>query len=474
MAKKPKAFVIIPYSEPYQHLYEQVIKNVLNALNFDCVRADEIQQSSSIIENIERSINTSDLIIAEVSEKNQNVYFELGLAWRLNKEIILLVQKEKKIPTDTRLYNHLVYDKTDLALFESKLRSWITDTDIYFQLHLDAKERRKVLYRGDVLENIFDATFYFKSNTFKVKDKIVHRTKSGPYIGGNNLYETEDAAERWKTLCDDPEYEGHKSSFNFINSIKSEIIASLGDDIIRTSPDFISLGPGAGYKDSVLLRELLRQMRKKKISEGMYYYPYDISLEMLSLAIKQITTYSSIRNNVKVKAINSDFSNIFEFRPVFNYRKEPNIFFLLGNTLGNTSREKEALVRMYDTMRNKDFLILELRLHSGEVEDLGGDETIRKRFIFSPLERIGVQYEPNNLNLIEDTSISQIDQTKTAKWVYSDAKLPNIGIQKDITILIVNYYNKEKLKQAILDINFTIVSEWSNNSTVVFSLQKNL
>ena len=86
---KPEAFVIMPYKEPYEEIYSKVVQNVLRQCGFDSIRADKIQRSTPFSNDIENHIRSADLVIAEVSNGNLNVYYELGLAKALNKEVIM-------------------------------------------------------------------------------------------------------------------------------------------------------------------------------------------------------------------------------------------------------------------------------------------------------------------------------------------------------------------------------------------------
>ncbi len=82
---KPEAFVIIPYKEPFNQIYSQIVKTVLDKCGFRVIRADEIASSSPFQADIEKTITTSDLIIADVTGYNLNVYYELGMAYGMKK-----------------------------------------------------------------------------------------------------------------------------------------------------------------------------------------------------------------------------------------------------------------------------------------------------------------------------------------------------------------------------------------------------
>ncbi len=108
----PRLFVIMPFSEPYDTLYREVIHPVASNLQFKVVRVDEIPGPGIILQDIQRQIEDSEAVVAEISTQNPNVFYELGYAHALRKPAILLVRGEevKTMPFDVRSYRAIVYD----------------------------------------------------------------------------------------------------------------------------------------------------------------------------------------------------------------------------------------------------------------------------------------------------------------------------------------------------------------------------
>ena len=105
----PIGFIIMPFSSEYDDLYHLGIREVINDFGASCERADEMQFTGGIIQKILHSIQTCDFIIAEISEQNPNVYYEIGYAHAINKPVILLTKNVTNTPFDVRGYNHLIY-----------------------------------------------------------------------------------------------------------------------------------------------------------------------------------------------------------------------------------------------------------------------------------------------------------------------------------------------------------------------------
>jgi hypothetical protein len=88
----------------------------------------------TILQRIYNQIAKADLIVADMTTRNPNVFYEVGYAHALGKPVILLTQEADDIPFDLKHYPHIIYGKsisTLLAALESRVR-W----------HLDNKEDR--------------------------------------------------------------------------------------------------------------------------------------------------------------------------------------------------------------------------------------------------------------------------------------------------------------------------------------------
>ncbi|MBX9791111.1 MAG: DUF1080 domain-containing protein [Pirellulales bacterium] len=107
-----RAFVIMPFKEPFDSLYRDVIKPVADAADdVEVLRADDIKGPGLILDDIRRQIDESHLVVAEISEWNPNVFYELGHAHAIGKPTILLVRDDylPKLPFDVRGYRAIVY-----------------------------------------------------------------------------------------------------------------------------------------------------------------------------------------------------------------------------------------------------------------------------------------------------------------------------------------------------------------------------
>ena len=112
MSPKPFCFVLMPFDEKYNDIYRFGIKNTAEQEGYHTERVDEQFYIESMLEQIYQQIEKADLIIADMTGKNPNVFYEVGYAHAKNKECILLTQSPDDIPFDLKHHFHVIYDGT--------------------------------------------------------------------------------------------------------------------------------------------------------------------------------------------------------------------------------------------------------------------------------------------------------------------------------------------------------------------------
>jgi len=112
-------FVLMPFDSVFDDIYSFGIKQTANKCGFYCERVDEQIFEGSILTRIYNQIEKADIIIADLSNKNPNVFYETGYAHALNKNVILLTQKSEDIPFDLKHYPHIIYKNNIGSLSES-------------------------------------------------------------------------------------------------------------------------------------------------------------------------------------------------------------------------------------------------------------------------------------------------------------------------------------------------------------------
>jgi hypothetical protein len=108
----PKAFIVMEFSQTFDELYAEVIKPLCQSYKIAPVRADERHGPGLILHDIEQQIIESNVVIADVSPLNANVFYEVGYAHALHKPTILLAQRGTKLPFDIAGLRTIFYENT--------------------------------------------------------------------------------------------------------------------------------------------------------------------------------------------------------------------------------------------------------------------------------------------------------------------------------------------------------------------------
>lgn len=104
------AFVLMPFDPSFDDIYQLGIKETASELGIHAERVDEQIYSEGILERIYRQIEVADIIIADMTGQNANVFYEVGYAHAKEKICILLTQNAEDIPFDLRHKRHIIYE----------------------------------------------------------------------------------------------------------------------------------------------------------------------------------------------------------------------------------------------------------------------------------------------------------------------------------------------------------------------------
>lgn len=120
-------FVLMPFKEPFNSYYNQIIKGAVMEAGLDPLRGDEIYGTQAIIRDIWDQIWRAQIIIADVTDKNPNVNYELGLCHALGIPTILITKRIEDVPFDYRHRRSIVYN-TEEAGWDRKLKESLKKT----------------------------------------------------------------------------------------------------------------------------------------------------------------------------------------------------------------------------------------------------------------------------------------------------------------------------------------------------------
>lgn len=106
------AFVLMPFVAELEGVYAEAIKPAVESTGFACYRADDFFTANKIMDDIDEAISQADYIIADLTGRNPNVFYEVGMSHERKKRVILLTQTMEDVPFDLRSWRIIPYEDT--------------------------------------------------------------------------------------------------------------------------------------------------------------------------------------------------------------------------------------------------------------------------------------------------------------------------------------------------------------------------
>jgi hypothetical protein len=122
-------FVLMPFHLELQPVYEDHIKAVAGQLNMSIARADDFFTTHSVVEEVWSAIMQSMFLIADCTNRNPNVFYEIGMAHSIGKPVVLITQNVEDVPFDLRHRRFLKYEYSPRGMrqFESQLMATLVN-----------------------------------------------------------------------------------------------------------------------------------------------------------------------------------------------------------------------------------------------------------------------------------------------------------------------------------------------------------
>lgn len=107
-------FVVMPFGVEFDRIYRYIYQPAIKEAGLEPLRADDIYDNQPIIQDIKQSIQNATLVLADVTGRNANVNYELGIAHGLGKEVIIVTSNQNDVPSDYRHLRYLSYNPTGI------------------------------------------------------------------------------------------------------------------------------------------------------------------------------------------------------------------------------------------------------------------------------------------------------------------------------------------------------------------------
>lgn len=143
MMDQPLCFIIMPFRADLNFFYLYLRRHLQERHGLRVERGDHRILTVPLLEKIREQIIEAKVLIADITGRNPNVFYELGLAHALEKPVILLTQdKAEEVPTDIRHLEFIRYDLGQDAEVLARIDNAIRNVFVqrYRQLYSRARE----------------------------------------------------------------------------------------------------------------------------------------------------------------------------------------------------------------------------------------------------------------------------------------------------------------------------------------------
>lgn len=121
MEKMRKCFVISPIGEEKSEIRiraDQILNHIIDPVAKECgfraIRADKISKPGIITNQVIQHIIDDPLVIADLTDKNPNVFYELAIRHSIRKPLVQIIQKGEDIPFDVSVMRTIPIDHHNL------------------------------------------------------------------------------------------------------------------------------------------------------------------------------------------------------------------------------------------------------------------------------------------------------------------------------------------------------------------------
>jgi hypothetical protein len=104
--------VLMPFKAKLETVYTEHIKGAVERLGLSIRRADELYSPEPFMVKVWQGICAAQLVLADCTEKNANVFYEIGIAHTVGKKVVLITRSEKDIPSDIKHFDYMAYAYT--------------------------------------------------------------------------------------------------------------------------------------------------------------------------------------------------------------------------------------------------------------------------------------------------------------------------------------------------------------------------
>lgn len=167
----------MPFNSDFDDVYQLGIKETAKNNNIHAYRLDEELFDEGMLDKIYNEIEEADFIIADLSTKNPNVFYELGYAHSIGKLCILITKEVENIPFDLKHKRHIVYGDSIVHLQDhlDKNLKWAKkeiESQKKSPFNIELKTNSELETNEEYAEASINLNFDIENKTNKVSPEI--------------------------------------------------------------------------------------------------------------------------------------------------------------------------------------------------------------------------------------------------------------------------------------------------------------
>jgi len=125
--EKIDVFVLMPFNAEMEQVYTDHIKRIGEELGLIIRRADENYSPVPFMSKVWDGICAAQLILADCTQRNPNVFYEIGMAHTVGKKVVLITRSDDDIPADIKHFDYIPYinDPKGVEILIEKLKAFL-------------------------------------------------------------------------------------------------------------------------------------------------------------------------------------------------------------------------------------------------------------------------------------------------------------------------------------------------------------
>ncbi|HEY6615152.1 MAG TPA: hypothetical protein VIZ32_11555, partial [Vicinamibacterales bacterium] len=108
-----RCFLVMPFSLEWSNDVHKALAAACKAMSVTPVRGDDLFTPTDILVDIWQSINAADIVVADITGRNPNVLYELGVAHTLAKPVLIISRHAADIPIDLSTRRIILYGQSE-------------------------------------------------------------------------------------------------------------------------------------------------------------------------------------------------------------------------------------------------------------------------------------------------------------------------------------------------------------------------